>query len=125
MTVGPVCHVSPETKIGQPQPLAMPSVAVAQPNIASLTATVNQLRQMILIFTGQQGTQGRPGAPGTNGKDANAKGTWSETARTTSKVKIFQNNDESTGVFVEVEQINSLTMGNKDTGQTWKWQRGS
>lgn len=119
----PICHVPPVTPTSQPSPLDLPAIPPAQANLQSLAASVNAMRQMLLIITGQQGTQGRPGAPGAKGQDANAKGQWTEHSRTTSKVKIYQNNDPSTGNFVEVEQMNTLTMGNKDTGQTWKWSR--
>lgn len=117
----PVCHIPPTTTTDQPHPVNMPAIPPAQPNLQSLVNTVNAMRQTIIILMGQQGAQGRAGAAG---KDSSAKGTWSESSRVTSKVKIYQNNDKSTGNFVEVEQINKLTMTNKDTKQTWTWQRG-
>jgi hypothetical protein len=83
------------------------------------------MRQVIMILTGQlaQGPRGARGAAGQNGSNSSAKGTWTEQSRVEDTVKIYQNNDPSTGNFVEVKQINSLTMANKDTGQTWKWSR--
>lgn len=119
----PVCHIPPDVPTDQPSPKNLPAIPPAQATLQSLQASVNAMRQVVLIITGQQGSQGRPGAPGQNGQNANAKGTWSEITRTTSKVKVYQNNDPSTGNYVEVEQINSLTMGNQDTGQTWRWSR--
>jgi hypothetical protein len=116
----PICHIPPVTTTTQPGPVNLPSIPPAQPNLASLAATVNAMRQVIMILVGDQGAQGRPGA---NGKDANAKGQWSETKRVTQTVKVYQNNDPSTGNFVEVQQINQLVMGNKATGQTWTWNR--
>jgi hypothetical protein len=83
------------------------------------------MRQVIMILTGQlaQGPQGPRGAAGQAGKDSSAKGTWVEQSRVEHKVKIYQNNDPSTGNFVEVNQINKLNMVNKDTKQTWTWNR--
>lgn len=118
-----VCHIPPEAPTTNPAPANLPGVPPAQPNIPSLVNTVNALRQIIQVITGQQGTQGRPGIPGRNGQNTSAKGSWNETHRTTEKVKIYQNNDPTTGNFIEVEQINSLVLTNKDTGQKWTWNR--
>lgn len=120
----PICHIPPVTPKTQPGPVNMPSIPPAGPTIPQLLATVNAMRQVIIILSGQlaagpQGPRGAQGAAGTSG----AKGTWNEQSRTTETVKVFQNNDPSTGNFVEVEQVNSLNMVNKDTGQTWKWTR--
>lgn len=122
MSNAPVCHLPSPTVATTPGPKNLPSIPPAQPNLASLTATVNALRQVIMIYTGQMGPQGRQGAQGAAGKAAPA-GSWTQTDIQTSKVKIYQNNDPSTGNFVEVERIDSLTMGNKITQQTWKFNR--
>lgn len=120
-----VCHIPPTQPKTQPGPVNLPAIPPAQPTIASLVNTVNQMRQVIMIMAGQQGAQGRPGAPGPAGSANanNSKGTWVEKSRIEHKVRIYQNNDPTTGNFVEVEQINRLIMGNKDTGQTWTWNR--
>ena len=86
--------------------------------------TVNALRQVVNQLTGRQGSQGPAGQAGAQGKPGtSAKGTWSEQNRQEETVKIYQNNDPSTGNYVEVKQINKLVMENKDTGQTWTWKR--
>lgn len=126
----PICHIPPTTEIGQPQPKAIQAIPPAQPNIASLTATVNALRMVVQQITGQNplnpnlqpNTAGFNRVPDKSGGN-NGKPQWSEQGRTTNKVKIFQDNDKNTGNFVEVEQINTLTMVDKNTGQTWKWTR--
>src|SRR5258708_1253369 len=96
-TVGPVCHLPPTTTINQPGPVNLPSIPAAQPTLQSLQATVNAMRQVIMIITGQQaqGPQGPRGAAGQNDKSASSKGTWVETARTTDKVKIYQGGDKN------------------------------
>lgn len=117
----PVCHIPPVTTTTQPGPVSLPSIPPAQPTVASLTATVNALRQVVLFLSGQQGPRGLQGAPG---QDAHARpARWTEQGRTTSKTKVYQNNDPSTGNFVEVEQINSLTMQDGITGESWRWSR--
>ena len=123
-TVGPVCHIPPKTTINQPAPRPLPAIPPAQPTLQSLADTVNKMRQVILIITGQQGSQGRQGVPGPQGQPGTtAKGTWSEKSRQEDTVKVYQNNDPNTGNYVEVKQINKLVMGNKDTGQEWTWDR--
>jgi hypothetical protein len=124
MTNGPVCHIAPVQPNPGPSPISIPSIPPAKPTIASLTQTVNAMRQVIMILSGQQGTQGRPGAPGQQGASSNsAKGTWSEVSRNSSTVRIFQNNDTNSDNWVDVEQINSLGMENRSTGQMWNWRR--
>lgn len=118
----PVCHIAPETSPQQPGPTNLPGIPPALPNLQSLVQTVNALRQTVIIMSGQQGTQGRPGAPGQNGGNNNARGTWSEAKRATQKVKVYNKDDKTQ--FIEVERINRLEMVNKDTGQTWVWERG-
>lgn len=117
--VGPVCHLPSPTVATSPNPQALPAIAPAQPNIASLTATVNALRQAIIILAGLNGA---PGPAGSSGKSQPA-GSWKQSDIQTENVKIYQNNDPSTGVFVEVQRINSLTFSNNTTKQTIKFQR--
>ena len=125
MADGPVCLIPPvQPPPGRDAPLNIPAIPPAAPTIQSLVQTVNTMRQVVHILAGQQGTQGRQGFQGTQGNTGNsAKGTWNEVNRTTEKVKIYQNNDKTSENWVEVEQINSLTMNNKDTGQRWSWRR--
>jgi hypothetical protein len=119
--IPPVCHIPPVTPTTQPSPLNLPSIPPAVATLQSLAATVNAMRQVVIVLAGQQGRPGVPGPQGQPGKSS--KGTWSETSRAEETVKIYQNNDPSTGNFVEVKQINKLVMSNKDTGQNWTWNR--
>lgn len=116
MSDAPVCHLPSPTVATTPDPKPLPSIPIAQPNLASLTATVNAMRQVLMIYTGQRGQQGAQGK-------AAPSGSWAQSDIKTSKVKIYQNNDPSTGVFVEVERVDSLTMKNNATQQTWKFNR--
>jgi len=118
-TVGPVCHIPPNTTAETHEPVNLPAIPPAMPNLQSLTATVNALRQALMIYTGQRGPQG---AQGRSGKDA-PSGSWTQSDIQTEKVKIYQNNDPSTGNFVEIERVNKLTMKNNSTNQTWVFNR--
>lgn len=118
--VGPVCHIPPASTPARPAPQSLPGVpAPAQPNLQSLVQTVNLLRQIILVLTGQQGAQGVQGAQGAAGKGAGPQDFVQQNIKTTT-TKIYQNNDPSTGNFVEVQTIQSLTMANK-SGGTWTY----
>jgi hypothetical protein len=118
-----VCHIPPETTSDQPGPTNLPGIPPPNASIPGLLATVNAMRQTILIITGQQGVGGPRGQAGPRGKDANAKGQWTENKanRVTAKVKVYSKTDPTQ--FVEVEQVNQIEMVNKDTKQTWKWRR--
>lgn len=122
-TVGPVCHIPPTNTPGDPQPTNIPGIpAPAQANLQSLQATINGLRQLIIYMAGQQGTAGQ------NGKDAKSKpARWTEKpgSRVTSTVRVFQNNDSSSQNWVDIEQINQVTMADGVTGESWVWKRGS
>lgn len=120
----PVCHIPPETVVDQPQPQNLPAIPPAQPNVQSLAQTVNAMRQTIMILTGRQGVQGPQGVPGKPGQSGNAqskKAQWTEASRQTEQVKIYNPNDNTQ--FIEVERINSLTMKDSATNQTWTWRR--
>lgn len=118
MSNGPVCHIPPTSMPANPGPQTIPGVpAPAAPNLQSLMQTVNQLRQIILVLLGQNGAQGPPGVQGPAGKPLGPQD-FTQTKLTSTKTKIFQNNDPSTGNFVEVSTVQSLTMANK-AGATW------
>lgn len=116
----PICHVPPVTPQTQPGPVSLQSIPPAQPNIASLVATVNAMRQTIIFLSGQQGRRGQQGAPGNSQKSPPAR--WTEAGRTTEKVKVYNPDDKTQ--FVEVERINSLQMKDGITGESWSWNRG-
>lgn len=117
-----VCHIPPRTITTQPSPVDLPSVPPAQPNLASLTATVNGLRQLVLILAGQQGTQGPAGRPGKDGKPKSDPPTrWAESTRVVETVRIFSPSDKT--VYVDVERINRLVMSDAATKELWSWDR--
>lgn len=120
----PVCHIPPANpNITQPGPKPLPSIPDPGPDINSLLASVLALKMIVERITGKD-----PLDNGTlNGfrikPDPNKKEQWTEQSRVVEKVKVYQNNDPSTGNFVEIERINQLTMRDKATGQTWTWDR--
>lgn len=118
----PVCHIPPVVEHTQPEPKSLPSIPVAQPNLQSLAHTINVIRQVIHMTTGRQGTQGPQGAPGASAKKA-PPARWQESGRTSTTVRVFQNNDKTSSNWVDIEQINTLTMGDKVTGESWQWKR--
>jgi hypothetical protein len=113
-TVGPVCHIPPATSASLPGPKNLPNVPPAEPNIQSLVATVNALRQLVIILSGQQGSGGSISSKAPSGS-------WSQKSIQTETVKVYQNNDPSTGNFVEVQRVTQLVMGNNATQQTWTY----
>lgn len=118
-TVGPVCHIPPLNSQGQPTPSDIPGIPEpASPTLQSLQHVVNQLRQIIIVITGQQGAQGPPGQNAATPSASAASFTQKTISK--GKVKIYQNNDPSTGNFVEVEIVNNLVLQNKQ-GATWTY----
>lgn len=138
--VGPVCHIPPTNTPANPQPHDMPGlpgpVSPPSPNggqdLSGLYAAMrayadmlNRMRQMLLALSNQVGPNNNNGfANNFTTKKGDQSASWVEIAREEEEVKIYQNNDPNTGNYVTVKQINALTMGNKGTGQTWKWRRG-
>lgn len=127
--VGPVCHIPPATTPGAPQPLNLPGLpGPATPNdINSIVSLVNSLRLMLVQMSDQ--TRARVVAPPTNRRgpgpppDKNRDPQWAEVDRQTHKVRVYQNNDKTSQNYVDVEQINSLTMQDRHTGALWRWNR--
>lgn len=123
----PVCHVKPE--VAEPQPPApnLPAIPIAQPNLASLTNSVNAMRALLMQLTGQNetnnGTGPRTISQGFTSRTPKQKVQWTELSRKTQKVRIYQNDDETSENYIDVEQINQLVMRDKNTGQVWTWDR--
>jgi hypothetical protein len=119
MSNAPVCHIPPEdANIPQPSANNLPAIPIAT-DLASALAAVNAIRQTLKVMNNQ--------LPFSNGfrtiQDKKDRVQWSEQSRVIEKVKVYQNNDPSTGNFVEVERINKLVMSDRNTGQTWTWDR--
>jgi hypothetical protein len=123
--VGPVCHIPPPNTPGNPQPRNMPGIpgpVGTGSSQADINALLNALRQALLTLLGMLNNNNNATGTITSPKPSKPA-QWNETNRVTSTVKIFQNNDPTSPNFVEVEQINSLTMTDKSTGNTWVWKR--
>lgn len=116
--IGPVCHIAPETNTQQPGVIAIPNIPAAQPNLASLAASVNALRQAVMLMAGKSGADGRPGANGAGLKPPQ----WKEKKRVTEVVKVYNPDDKTQ--FIEVERINQLVMEDKKNNQTWEYNHG-
>lgn len=131
--VGPVCHIPPKNTPANPQPSNMPGLppAVSPPaggvanNAQSsfnneVAAAINAILQMLRTLSSQQQ------ALVTNNATSNqqSSGSWSEGSRQMTTVRVYQNNDKTSQNFVDVEQINKLTMKNSKTKDTWTWTRG-
>jgi hypothetical protein len=119
--VGPVCHIAPVTTITPKVPVDIPAAPPpAQATLASLQQTVNTLREIIIITTGQQGWNGQPGANGSPGQPAPG-GSFKQTSVTMQTQRVYQNNDPSTGNYVDVQYVSQLVMGNNSTKSTWTY----
>jgi hypothetical protein len=71
---------------------------------------------------GEQGSPGKAGTPGASGKSPK-KGRFVETQRTTSNVKIYQDNDSTSDNWVEIERINKVVWTDQVTGELIVWSR--
>ncbi|SRR6266404_4018500 len=125
MSNAPVCHIPPKQPTDNRQPLNIPAIPLAQPNLQSLTDTVNRMRAAIMMLTGQSGSAGQNAFSGAfrTKQDDSKKVQWVEQGRVTENVRIFQNNDKTSDNWVDVERLNQLTMHDKNTGQVWRWDR--
>lgn len=123
--VGPVCHIPANTTAQTPGAKNIPGLpAPAAPNLASLTSTVNSLRDIINVLMGPS-IVNNVVVNNNNGSGAQVKpGDFSQKSISYAKVKIYQNNDPSTGNYVEVNVVDGLTMGNS-SGGSWKYTRDS
>jgi len=118
--VGPVCHIPPTTVFTEKQPVPIPAIPPpAQATLQSLQQTINTMRQILIIITGQQATNGQqnpsitsPPAPG---------GSFQQTSVTTKTKRIFQNNDTTSSNWVDVEYVAQLKMDNNSTKSTWTY----
>lgn len=128
--VGPVCHIPPDGTPANPQPHNIPGMPQAinprSPTFNNDVANMlNAFRQMLMQLLGQlhaldQKTNGIINGFQTK-KDNN--GDWKQLEQVTEKVKIYQNNDETSPNWVEVERTNKLVMQDKATGKKWQWNR--
>lgn len=112
--VGPVCHIPPATQTFPKVPVPIPAVPPpAKATLQSLQYTINQLRQIIYIITGQQGNNGSLGTNAAPG------GSFVQASQTTQTVRVFQGNDPNSPNWVDVQYVNKLEMDNNSTKSTW------
>ena len=117
--VAPVCHIPPAVTVTpQPPGRLLPSIPNAY-DLASALRAIAALRQAVQILTNQNTTDN--GVINNFNTRRDQTGTWNEERRVTETVRVFNPEDDSQ--YVDVERINSLRMLNKDTKQTWIWNR--
>lgn len=140
-TQPPVCHISVNETIVQPGARHLPTIPpVNAGDLQSLVNAINAIRQMLNILTGQLAAQRpsvtvmqQPGSsPGSQGaRPSNSQpghgnqqeGRWVEANRATVTRRIT--NPEDPEQYVDVKQINRLTMKDTVTGELWVWNGGS
>src|SRR5258708_4929371 len=105
MSNAPVCHIPPKQPPDDRQPVNIPAIPLAQPNLQSLTDTVNRMRTAILMLTGQSGSAGQ-NSSGFKTKETPKSTQWVEQGRVTENVRVFQNNDKTSDNWVDVERLN-------------------
>lgn len=78
-------------------------------------------QQIINNFGPSFPTPANPNPFNQNQNVSPGKQDWNEVTRKVAVVRVFNESDRTQ--FVDVEQINGLTMKNKKTGETWVWTR--
>jgi len=121
--VGPVCHIPPPFTPGNPQPLNMPGLPGPATDLVSAIALINSMRAVLaqMVDTHQSGNN--TGVTNNFITQSDKKAQWVEVDRQVEKVRVYQNNDKTSPNYVDVEQINQLTMQDRRTGALWRWHR--
>lgn len=121
MSNAPICIIQPTISKEQPAPVKWPSI----PTATDLPSTLNAINsiaawiraaQQILDQLAQQG-----GLAGFSTKGGAQQGRWNQLSRQTQQVKITNPQDPTQ--YVVIDRINSLTMQDNRTGETWVWNR--
>jgi hypothetical protein len=124
MPICPVCHLSTDQVIDQPNTSTLTPSISPPTDLNGLYSAMRQLIQGYDMLRGQAGQQGPAGKAGQNAKKPKTGRFQELTAqRITRKVKVFSKQDPTT--FVEFKQINGMTFKDTVTGELWKWTRGS
>jgi hypothetical protein len=121
--VGPVCHIPPKTTPGSPQPFDTPGIPGPASDLQSAIALINALRLAIMQLTDQNDRRRDQGITNNFISQEDKPSDWFEVKRVTEKVRVYQNNDKTSPNYVDVEQMNSLTMRHRKTGALWRWNR--
>lgn len=135
----PVCPISRDQVIGQPNTSLIPTIPLANDLASALTA-INALRQAFMamhqqitinntfVYPGKQGGSGsgpsqprKPPPPQPPKPKKPNQSLWTEKTRKTSQVRVEQ--DGNPNNFVIIDQIDQLTMTDP-AGETWTWTRG-
>ncbi len=134
---GPICHIPTDTPISQPSPVTFPSIPTPDGTLAGIMNTLLAMKMAIELLSGQNShapnrtsfVQGPPPAGAPRGgvkpppKSSPQKpARWTESGRTTQKVRVFNPDDHNQ--FVDVLRINTLTLADGVTGESWFWARG-
>ena len=125
MSSAPVCEIQPVISTEQPTAPALPAIPVAT-DLASALGALNAIgmwiRQATPILT-QLARQG--GISGfktkSSGKKAGQQGRWTPVQQQYKTVRVTNPNDPSQ--YVDIQQIETLTMGDTITGEKWVWTR--
>jgi hypothetical protein len=111
----------------QPQQVQPPLPPLPIANSGNLVDTVNAIRQVVQQLGSPATTPKGNNHSGTNsGQSGNKQSKqktsrWVEQSRQTGKVRVYNPDDHEQ--YVDVEQINQLTMRDQITGATWVWSR--
>lgn len=120
----PVCSDSKDEVITQPIPNNNLAIPVAT-DLQSALAAIAALRAAVMALTNRLGgipaTPFKPQFNGFTSKKTTSR--WSEVrqARSVKVVRVKQKTNPNN--FVDVEQINGLTMQDRITGDKWTWSR--
>jgi len=130
MSNSPVCHIPPASTPADPQPKDLPGLpgpVTVNPNnllgtLEQMAALLNAMRQLLQLLANQQGNKGITNNANSK-QDKNQTGRWNEVSRVEDVVRVYQNNDPSSQNWVDVRQINQLTMGDSVSKARWVWNR--
>lgn len=128
MSNAPVCHINPPIPGAEPTQPPLPAIPIAT-DLQSALAAINTMRMIIQTMNNQnQNNNNKPFSgfrTNDSGQKKNSNFQEVTSKRTTTTKKIYQNNDPSTGVFVEVKQITGLTFLNPVSKQEISWKQGN
>ncbi len=148
MSNAPVCHISTnQLIIDQPEATLLPSVPIAV-DLPSALKAIAALKLLLQMLSGQQsfngaggfngqaglrgsagvaGSSGKAGAPGKAGKAGKdgkpPRFVEDRSARVKKKVRVFQDNDDSSDNWVDIERIDRVVWVDQVTGQRIEWSR--
>ncbi len=123
MSNAPVCLANPPSVTVTPIQRLVPNVPVAT-DLNSALAAINALRQLVYMLLNSIPANGQPGPPGAAGQSpqkTQSKFTQSNIVYNTVRVTNPQDDTQ----YVDIQQVQSLTLINPVTKETWVWQRAS